>query len=61
MPLYERRPIFRRVDLEIILPDGTRSEKIVIYHDDLLEDVLLEALDDADKVKGTIVIDGVRS
>ena len=54
------RPVFGRVDLEIVLPDGTRSEKIVIYHDDLLESVLLEAIEDADKVGGTIIVDGVK-
>jgi hypothetical protein len=48
------------VDLEIVLPDGTRSEKIVIYHDYLLESVLLEAIEDADKVGGTIIVDGVK-
>lgn len=54
------RPVFGRVDLEIVLPDGTRSEKIVIYHDYLLESVLLEAIEDADKVGGTIIVDGVK-
>jgi len=50
------KPIFNRLDLRIVLPDGTESETIVVYHDDLLEAVLDEAADDATKVGGTFVI-----
>jgi hypothetical protein len=50
------KPMFDRVDLKIVLLDGMESDTIVIYHDDLLAIVLLEALRDAERINGTLVV-----
>jgi len=50
------QPVFNRIDLAMMLQDGTQSEKIVIYHDGLLESVIVEAMNDAEKINGTIII-----
>ena len=50
------KPTFDRLDLKITLADGTASETITVYHDDLLEPSLIEALHDAETVNGVLTI-----
>lgn len=39
--------MFDRIDLTLILLDGTRGRPVVIYHDGLLPEILKEAQEDA--------------
>ena len=50
------KPEFDRIDLAIMLSDGTMSDTVVFYHDNLLDSVVDEVSNDADKVNGTFVI-----
>ena len=49
------RPVFDRVDFAIVLPDGTMGDRVVFYHDNLLNAVVEEVAADADKVGGSFV------
>lgn len=50
-----KRPVFDRIDVAIVLPDGTMSDRIVFYHDGLLDAVVEEVAADADRVGGSFV------